>query len=178
MNKFAFLLFALILVLLSCDGRHHVNKKPRDILIEKNLYQSFAEQTQYFPESYTETITDTILSNGYRVTIKSYTDMTKAVLQSFEEDYITNNNYYREFVSEIEVFKDDRPIFKQVMDDNFLSEKVSDYVSTEIYIDQQKSLETNTVHIIASQCIPRSTNCPTYNLTIEANGDYNITKQS
>ena len=50
-------------------------KTNTEVLKEHKLLDSFSEQIKYIPEKYTEVITDTILSNGFRVKIKYYYDM-------------------------------------------------------------------------------------------------------
>ena len=178
MNKFTLLILGILIVFLNCDGRDRINKTPQEVLIENQLLDSFSENIKYFPKAYTETTTDTILSNGYRVTIKNYSDMKNSVLKTFETDSIKNKHYFRENISEVEVFKDDEQIFKQIINDDFLSLKIADYISNEIYIDELKSLETNTVHLVASLCIPRTANCPIYDITIDEIGMHKIKKQS
>ena len=161
MNKFTLLILGILIVFLNCDGRDRINKTPQEVLIENQLLDSFSENIKYFPKAYTETTTDTILSNGYRVTIKNYSDMKNSVLKTFETDSIKNKHYFRENISEVEVFKDDKQIFKQIINDDFLSLK-----------------ETNTVHLVASLCIPRTANCPIYDITIDEKGMHKIKKQS
>ncbi|QXP58525.1 hypothetical protein [Olleya sp. HaHaR_3_96] len=178
MNKFTLLILSILIAFLSCDGRDRINKTPREVLLENKLLDSFSENIQYFPKEYTEVKTDTILSNGFRISIKNYSDMHHSVLQTSKNESIINKHYFRKFISEIEVFKDDKPIFKQVLNDDFLSLQISDYINNEVYIDQVKSLETNTVNLVASLCIPRAANCSIYNIVIDANGFYNITKES
>lgn len=176
MNKYTFLLFIILIALISCNGRDRVKKSNQEVLIENKLLNLFSENIKYFPESYAESTTDTILNNGFRVKIKTFTDMENSVLNTFEVDSIKHNHYFREIISEIVVFKNKKQIFKNKIDDTFLSVMLSDYIINEIYIDEQKSLDTNKLHLITSLCIPRSVNCPVYSILIDENGKYEVLK--
>jgi len=69
------LIFLTSFTLISCDGRSKRFMSNREILQNHNLLESFSESITYFPTSYNKFSNDTILSNGYRVKIESYTDM-------------------------------------------------------------------------------------------------------
>ncbi|WGD34651.1 hypothetical protein [Olleya sp. YS] len=176
MNKFIVLILAVFIALVSCDGRDRIHKTPQEVLIENKLLDSFSENIKYFPKEYVESTTDTVLSNGFRVKIKTYTDMENAVLQSFTVDTIKNRHYFREVISEVVVFKENKQVFKQNIDDTFLSVIDTDYIINEMYLDEEKSLETNNLHLIASLCIPRTVNCPVYSIIIDKYGKYEVLK--
>lgn len=178
MNKLAVILLVVIVAFLSCDGRDRVKKSKTQLLTESNMLKSYKTQATFFPEAYTESTTDTILSNGYRVKIKNYTDMNHSVLGYTSENVIKSKHYFREVISEIEVFKNDKIIFKNIINEQFLLENSMNYVNTEIYVDQLKSLQTNTLHLIASQCIPNTKDCNTYSIAINTLGDYTIERKS
>lgn len=178
MNKLVVLIFTVLVAFLSCDGRDRVKKTNAQIQSESNLFQTFKKQVTFFPENYTETTTDTILSNGFRVKIKNYTDMNHSVLGYTSVNSIKSKQYYREVISEIEVFNNDKIIFKNNINEDFLLENKSNYVNTEIYIDELKSLQTNTLQLIASHCIPNTKDCNTYRIAINTSGDYTIKRQS
>lgn len=176
MIKYSILIITIIITLFSCDGRYNTKKQPVDRVAAKELLMSFTENVKYFPEGYTEFTNDTILSNGYTVKIKNYSDMENNVLQTFKRSTTTNKHYFREVITEVEVYKNNKQIFKHVLDDAFLSLSNTDYVLNQVYIDEIKSLNTNTLHLVASACIPRTDNCPVYNIAIDPEGEYLITK--
>lgn len=175
MNRLLFLFFILIVAFSSCDGRDRKHKTSKEVLEENGLLESFSENIKYFPEEYAEHTNDTILSNGFRVKIKNYTNMNNSILHAFKADTIQHKHYFREIVSEIIVYKDEKLIFKESIDSNFLSNS-SDYLNNEIVVDEYKSLKTDKLHLIASQCIPKSINCSIYNIIIDEKGNYELKK--
>lgn len=172
---FAFLIFAF-----SCDGRDRIHKSSQQVLTENKLIDSFSEHTEYIPEQYAEIETDTILSNGFRVKIKSYTDMKNSVVNIFKVDTITHKEYHRAVVNEIKVYKNDKLIFNQRLSQQFLNSlntnfSISDrYINNVAVIDELTSLKNNQANIIISKCIPRSVNCPEFRLVIDNIGNYNL----
>ena len=72
-------------------------------------------------EKYNEIITDTILSNGYRVKIKNFTNMDKLV-ELPKSIVLDKPHDFRQIDSEITVYKDDKLIFKDVISNAFLED--------------------------------------------------------
>ncbi|MCB0398746.1 MAG: hypothetical protein KDD26_03820 [Winogradskyella sp.] len=105
----------LIVGFTSCEGR-----------ITKN--QALAEDIEHFkktvtfqidvykPENYVEREVDTTLSNGFRVKIKTYTDMDNSVLFTKIKDTINYQTYYRNFKFDILVEKDNKVIYNKSFD--------------------------------------------------------------
>ncbi|UKM64126.1 hypothetical protein GSB9_00673 [Flavobacteriaceae bacterium GSB9] len=109
------------LTLTNCDGR----KTQRDAL--KESIQKFKDSitpieiVEYIPKTYSEVKTDTILSNGFVIKIKNYTDMENSVSHQYQTDSFTmRTDIYRDWVSEVTVEKDGELIFSETIDDLFL----------------------------------------------------------
>jgi hypothetical protein len=119
MKYFSIILIILILCFTSCDGKHRVNQTYQEKIENSNLSKSFFEKIEYFPKVYTEVITDTILSNGFRIRSKFYSDMEKNVLREFKKDSIQFKNYYREFNVELTISKNGVEIFSKLIDKDF-----------------------------------------------------------
>ncbi|WP_426430281.1 hypothetical protein ACPX19_12180 [Winogradskyella sp. HB-48] len=108
-------LLILIIGFTSCEGR-----------ITKN--QALAEDIEHFkktvtvqidvykPENYVEREVDTTLSNGFRVKIKTYTDMDNSVLFTKIKDTINYQTYYRNFKFDILVEKDNKIVYDKSFD--------------------------------------------------------------
>jgi len=79
------------------------------------------ETNVYIPEAYFEHEVDTLISNGYRVKIKTYTDMSNSVLFSKIKDTINYQTYYRNFKFDITVSKNEKVIYQE----NFNKEKAN-----------------------------------------------------
>lgn len=163
-------------IFLSCNGKDKAILSPQESLKQKELLDSFSENIKYIPEDYAEVVTDTILSNGFRVHIKTFTDMEKSIINTFKTNKILIKHYYREIVSEVVVYKNDKQIFNKKIDNLFLSAHGTQFLNNEILVDELKSITTNKLHLIASQCIPQSNNCPSFNIIIDQKGNYEIKK--
>lgn len=122
MKQFIFLLViaTIGIVSISCDGRDRVFKTNTEVLIENKLLDSFSENISYVPETYTEVATDTILYNGFHVKLKTYTIMDKHVVNEFKQDSIVYKKYYREFATDVIVTKNDKEIFNERIDKEFI----------------------------------------------------------
>ncbi|MFV0573218.1 MAG: hypothetical protein ACK5M1_12440 [Xanthomarina gelatinilytica] len=122
MKQFLFLLViaTIGIVSISCDGRDRVFKTNTEVLIENKLLDSFSENINYVPETYTEVATDTILDNGFHVKLKTYTIMDKYIVNEFKQDSIVYKKYYREFVTDVIVTKNDKEIFNERIDKEFI----------------------------------------------------------
>lgn len=122
MKQFIFLLViaTIGIVSISCDGRDRMFKTNTEVLIENKLLDSFSENITYVPETYTEVATDTILYNGFHVKLKTYTIMDKHIVNEFKQDSIVYKKYYREFVTDVIVTKNDKEIFNERIDKEFI----------------------------------------------------------
>lgn len=122
MKQFIFLLViaTIGIVSISCDGRDRMFKNNTEVLIENKLLDSFSENITYVPETYTEVATDTILYNGFHVKLKTYTIMDKHIVNEFKQDSIVYKKYYREFVTDVIVTKNDKEIFNERIDKEFI----------------------------------------------------------
>lgn len=149
---------------------------PKESLKQRKLLDSFSENIKFIPEEYAEIVTDTTLSNGFRVHIKTFTDMDKSIVNTIKNNNILFKNYYREIVSEVIVYKNDKLIFNKKIDNRFLSTKGSQYLNNEIVVDELKSITTDKLYLVASQCIPESVHCPFYYIIIDKKGNYELKK--
>ncbi|MCB0425242.1 MAG: hypothetical protein KDD20_08955 [Mangrovimonas sp.] len=122
-----FIAFFTGFILLSCSGKDKALLTPQDSLKEKKLLDSFSENIQYFPEKYSEMVTDTTLSNGFRVHIKTQTDMESSVLKAYQLDSITHKNYYRNINAMVNVYKNGQQIFSQLIDKPFFYNQYSNH---------------------------------------------------
>jgi len=87
--KYITILLLILISLINCDGRDRAYKTNQEVLTENNLLESFSENVKYFPESYSEIETDSILNNDSRVVIKLFTDMNSSVVKN---DYKRHNS--------------------------------------------------------------------------------------
>jgi hypothetical protein len=150
---FSTLLLILIICLASCDGRDRIYKTNTDILKENKLLDSFSENITYIPETYTEVVTDTILSNGFHIKMKTYSHMEYSVLNEFEQNSITYKEFYREFISEVIITKNSKEIFNKRVDKHFLNNIKNDLqlnnAIVKLMVDESSSIENNNIVLSA-----------------------------
>lgn len=109
------ILFILLIGFTSCGDRKTQGQALAESIEEFKKTVNF-ETKVYIPETYTEREVDTLMSNGFRVKIKTYTDMTNAVHFSKIKDTINYQTYYRNFKFDISVTKDDKLIYNESFD--------------------------------------------------------------
>lgn len=112
-------LFGLILILIigftSCDGRKTKNQALLES-IEEFKKSASLEVNVYVPETYLEREVDTLLSNGYRVKIRTYSDMSNSVLFTKIKDTINYQTNYRNFKFDIRIEKEGKLIYNESFD--------------------------------------------------------------
>ncbi|WP_179018960.1 hypothetical protein [Winogradskyella forsetii] len=106
------LLFLLTIAFTSCEGRKTQRQALSESIEEFKKTVHF-ETNVYIPETYLEQDVDTLMSNGFRVKIKTYADMSNAVRFSKIKDTINYQTYYRNFKFDISVTKDDKVIYNE-----------------------------------------------------------------
>ncbi|MFL0352451.1 hypothetical protein [Xanthomarina sp. GH4-25] len=175
---FSSLFLILFILLASCDGRDRVFKSNTEVLLENKLLDSFSENITYIPESYTEVVTDTILSNGFHIKMKTYSNMEQSVLNTFNRDTINHKEYYREFVSEVIITKDSKEIFNKKVDKQFLDTIIEDLqlnnAIVKLSLDESSSIEDNKVVLSAMIQKIDSKNIHFWDLVIHSEGTYKL----
>lgn len=181
MNKLLVFIFILSIMFVSCDGRHRTYQSNQDNLKEHNLYESFSENVKYFPETYSEVTSDTLMSNGCHVKIKTYTDMDNSFLNVFKKDTITHKNYYRNLKTSVTIAKDNQNIATTLITKDFIMDYDASYktdlknkVLQGVWLNQYESLKTNSVAMDVLFHDPIKNNTVCYRLTVNDNGDYFI----
>ncbi|NRD21450.1 hypothetical protein HNV08_15450 [Winogradskyella eckloniae] len=109
------LILLLILVgslSISCEGRKTQHQALSESIEEFKKTVNF-ETHNYIPETYLEQKVDTVLSNGFRVKIKTFSDSTNAVRFSKIKDTINHQTHYRNFKFEISVSKNNVVIYNE-----------------------------------------------------------------
>ncbi|MEO8933700.1 MAG: hypothetical protein ABI295_05285 [Xanthomarina sp.] len=149
MGKLILLLVFIGITSVSCDGRDRTYKTNYETLKQGKLLNSFSEKISYIPETYTEIISDTILSNGFRIKMKTYSNMEQSVLNEFKQDALKHKVYYREFVSEVIITKNSIEIFNKTIDKLFLDRLKNDLqlnnAIVKLRLDQSYSIASNTI---------------------------------
>lgn len=104
MKNLLFVVALTSIVCLSCDGRQTKKEALERAISKFNLKSSPIEMVTYQPEAYVEIVTDTIISNSIKVSIKNYSLLDEQILVSDVTDAIyKKTNYQRVFASEISI---------------------------------------------------------------------------
>ena len=155
-----------ILCFTSCDGKERALKIAHQNAEDSTLSKSFFESTEYFPKDYTESITDTLLTNGFRVKMLFASDMKDNLLREFKADTIHYKHYYREFNLKKVAHKNDSELLNQFIDKAYLIEQnqenkalLKDAIMHYAGIDQEASLLKNEAIIDIVYCKPETDDC-------------------
>ena len=183
--RYLILIIVLIsFVLISCDGRNKIYKSNQEILKEYGLYEAFSEHINYIPESYLETTTDTILSNGYEIKIKSYTDMNNSLLNAYTKENIQHKNYYRNINTRITIIKNNQEILSglinkntMIASDKSLEKLIVNKIIQGVWVNEYASLVKNNVIINVLLFDPETNEKFNYSLEFNAQGKFYITDE-
>ena len=175
MNKLLPLLFIITIILVSCDGRNRKHKTNTEVLKEHKLLDSFSEQIKYIPEAYTEVTTDTILNNGFRVTIKTFTEMQDNVLSEFIIDTFKYKFHYRNYTGKLNVFFNKSLILDETINKSYLNKNGDNAfwdsaIMAGVSLDEENSTK-NEVHIAVLYCIPESEICKDFKIIVDKKGN-------
>ena len=183
MRRFVILLVfvSIGIASVSCDGRDRVYKTNTEILKENKLLDSFSESITYIPRNYTQVETDTILSNGFRIKIETYSDMDQGVLNTVTTDAIVHKKYYREFKSNIIVYKDDKKILSTQIDKSLFSNKfnnlypsMENLVLSSVRVDQGIQDKKDETKIDINYYNPITDYYFNFKIIVNDSGEYNI----
>lgn len=104
MKNLLVLVALMFIVCLSCDGRKTKKESLEQAVSAFNLKTTPVQSSTYYPESYVEIVTDTIISNSVNVRIKNYSLLDEQIIISEATSGVTKKvSYQRVFESEISV---------------------------------------------------------------------------
>jgi len=182
MKNLIFIVFLISFAVISCDGRNKIYKSNQEILKEYGLYEAFSEHINYIPESYLETTTDTILSNGYKIKIKSYTDMNNSLLNAYTKENIQHKNYYRNINTRITIIKNNQEILSKLINkealitcDKSLERMIQNKILQGVWVNEYASLINNKVIINVLFIEPATSKNINYSLEFDDQGELFIT---
>lgn len=112
MKHFLGLLFIITNAFTSCEGRKTSHQALAESIEEFKKTASL-EVDVFIPESYSEKEVDTVLHNGFKVKIKTFTDLEHSVDFSKIKDTINYQTHYRNFKFEISIINNDKVIYNE-----------------------------------------------------------------
>jgi hypothetical protein len=168
-------------LVLSCDGRSRTFKTEIEVLKENKLLDSFSEKINYYPKTYTEVVTDTILNSGFKVKIKYWSDDNNMLTDSYETDGINHIDYYHEFNADIEIKKENQIIFSKTINKDFINRfsaskqnRINQSILQNIWLDELHSEEKKQLIIYLEYCEPKTDRCITYKLTADKKSHFTL----
>jgi hypothetical protein len=179
MKKLLPLLFlTVIIVLSSCDGRNKGQRTAEQDLIDNKVLDGFSEIIEYIPEAYVEVVTDTILSTGFHIKIKTSSDMNNNVLYEFEADSIRYKQFYRNYVGELNVDFEESTVLKKTIDKSLFMDSDPNFIWDDAIMGQitldQENTSSKEVFLDVFYCLVESQICKDYKLIINTSGDLKI----
>ena len=184
MKKFVLLMLLLVLSFLSCEGRKTKAESLKESVAKFKDSLGKLEITEYIPEKYVEVKTDSILTNGFSISIKTYTNMTRFITCKNQVDHtLTHVNNYRDWVSEVTIKKNDKVIFDKVFDANFflendktIGDSLHKAINNKVWIDDDFPLDKNHVSLVGGFIFPESKKTLYYDIKIDNEGKYSVIK--
>lgn len=183
MYKISLILISIFSVALTnCDGRKTKSEalkesveKFRDSIEPINI-------VEYIPKVYSEVKTDTILSNGFVVKIKNYTDMQNSVSHNYQVDSITTRtDIYRKWISEVSVEKDGKLIFNKIINDDFFLSEVDNNqkaltraITSGVHFDQELYPDNASIKLYAELTYPDTEGGLVFIIRMDKSGKYTI----
>lgn len=180
MKKLIYLFLIVSVAFISCDGRDRKHKTDTPNTNGNKNLDSYSESIYFHPEEYSEVTTDTILTNGFQIKIKTVTDMNNAVLQQKDKDSLKYKHYFRKLVSHVSITKGSKEIFNNPVDASFLKhfDEINDLdIKSAIIsasLDESSELKTDDVVILCMIYLPKPNKLNLYNLIINKSGNYTI----
>ena len=188
MKKIFGLLLLLIIGFTSCEGRK-TSRQALSESIEEFKKNVNLETHVYIPEAYIEHEVDSTLSNGFRVKIKTYSDMDNSVRFSKVKDTVNYQTHYRNFKFDIRVEKQGQLIYEETFDklkvnkilgyrDDFTSSSPFYNFSAlavlkSVSLDEENSLN-NTVYINFMYAVPETDRFAVHTFSINEDGSSNV----
>ncbi len=179
MKYLAIIAILLAICFTSCDGRDRASKSNIENFEESKLSNTFIDNTIYIPQQHIETVTDTILSSKLRVKVRYYSLLDKTLsIESNSSKNKTIKKHYRQFESQITVFKKNKILFTSVLNiSDFIKRDNPEFCNNAIlqfvWLDEFKSNEEE-IQINCSFLVPNTKAYKTYKIFFNVFGDKRI----
>ena len=178
MKNYSIILFLIaITIVTSCDGRDRALESNEERVLKSALSTTDIEIIKFVPKQYLKTVTDTIIDSKTNIQVSYYSSSNKSVIIANNEHNRHNETHYREFESEIKVFKNDKLLFKDIIsksnfitnEQNFWENAVLQYV----WLDDFESSDDN-YKLFCSFLVPESENYKMYSIHFNNSGEKTI----
>ena len=183
MNKLIYILL-IVLAFTSCHGRKTKNDTLKESVEKFKDTIGALEIEEFIPKVYAEVKTDTLLSNGFSISIKTYTNMKRSVTVKYKVDKtLTQIDHFRDWISEVKIKKNNVLVFDKKLDAHFflqadhtIKDSLDGAINNKVWINEDFSSEKNYVYLVGGFIFPKSENVLHYNIKIDDKGNYSIHK--
>ena len=183
MKHLYFILVITAIALMNCDGRKSQNEALNNSIEKFKVSFEPIEFDEYIPQKYSETIKDSVLSNGYNVSIKTYSDMNKSVEYSYTESTIDHKINYRNWISQVTIRKADKIVFNECIDTDFFLENgininqlTINLINTGVWVDEEESINKDGIYLLTEFLDVKEDNSLLYQIKIDEKGKYSFEK--
>lgn len=151
--KIVVLSICICTITLSCKGRMSKSEALKESLAEFNTVNNITTRI-YHPLDYSEKTVDTLMSNGYHVVLKTYTDLDNSIVKSIKKNEISENHHFRIIEGNIRVKLKKKVLLDVVINRDFINHQLDildsdwkDYNLSDVWINQSASLDNNLLAI-------------------------------
>ena len=170
----------LLLFLMSCDRRTSKKEMLENAVSEFNKNFKQLELKTYYPEHYTETKIDSVISNTFRVQIKNYSTNGDGILMLSSKEHSKQSvTYHRVFESDILVTVADNIIYnKHISAAEFRANSNSNFWKNatleQVWVNQEAS-NSSKLSLGISFINPTNTSYKLYEIRIDDQGKERLT---
>ena len=178
MRYYAIFFFLLVFSMLSCNGRDRALETNKERLSNSQFSVTDLEIIKVVPENHIRSVTDTLLDTKTNVKVSYYSLPSKSVMVLNKNKHNQNiKTHYREFESEIRVFKNDKLLFLDILnknhfitnEQNFWKNAILQYV----WLDAFESFDNN-YKLYCSFLVPESEKYKMYSIHFNNSGEKTI----
>ncbi|WP_033958656.1 DUF4738 domain-containing protein [Psychroserpens jangbogonensis] len=179
MKKSILIVILIAVAFFNCDRRGSARENLQNSISEFNEKHTDLDIVSYYPETYTEVQTDSIISNTFKVSIKNYAKMDSQILMNSETDKTrTKLNYHRVFESEIKITLDSKNIFNTtIRAEDFKDASQSEFWKNatleHVWVNQETS-NTKELNLGISIINPKSKAYKLYELIVNTEGKQDL----
>ncbi len=176
MKYYIFILTLSTVIMTSCDGRNRALESNTERLSRSDFSNTITEVIKFVPEDYLKRVTDTIIDANTNVKVSYYSSSNESVIVS-NKNNPNIKTHYREFESQIEVFKNDKLLFTNVINKNSFKTNEQSFwesaVLQYVWLDDFESTNNN-YKLYCSFQIPESKNYKMYSIHFDNTGKRTI----
>nr|WP_321222728.1 hypothetical protein [uncultured Psychroserpens sp.] len=172
--------FLTLIILTSCDGRKSKSDRINNAVLEFNNKEKLIDLKDYFPESYAEIKTDSIIAQTFKVSVKNYTVMNQQILvKQTSKNRNKTSKFHRVFESEVVVAIEDKIIYsKHISVEKFKNFDTSEFWSNatleHVWVNQEAS-STENLSLSVSIINPKNKRFKLYEIRIDQSGKEYLT---